>query len=346
MKRAIIIFIVVIVFFVVKLFYQAGQFKWIDNYFTGSDIVVYNNMPGPEDMQVDYQTGLLFISATNRRKMDPNSTEDGIYLFDTRSQALPKLLPTTFTGEFHPHGISLLRIDTSLYVFAVNHNSQGEFIERFKFEKNALTHLTSYSSAKMCCPNDVVAMDIDKFYVTNDHGTNKGLMRTLEDYLRIARSSIVYFNGNEFTTEVKSILYANGINKSLDNKFIYAASTTGGSLLVYSIGSNGSLIEHHIEELGTGVDNIDIDEDGNLWIGAHPKLLDFVSHAKDSTNISPSQVLKLVAHDNNQSFTVKEIYMNDGSEISASSVAVYYKKELFIGVVLDYSLLRAKMNIN
>ena len=44
---------------------------------------------------------------------------------------------------------------------------------------------------------------------------------------------------------------------------------------------------------GSGADNIEIDEHGNLWIGAHPKLLKIEAHGKDPTTLSPSQVLRI-----------------------------------------------------
>mgnify|MGYP000167817978 CR=1 FL=1 len=85
-------------------------------------------------------------------------------------------MPNNYDVEFHPHGISLLRKDTTLYVFAVNHNNAGDFVESFMFNNGTLEHLVSYSSPAMCCPNDLIATDIDTFYVTNDHGTTKGFM--------------------------------------------------------------------------------------------------------------------------------------------------------------------------
>jgi arylesterase / paraoxonase len=343
LKRILVILVLVVIFFVVKLYYQSGQFKSIENHFNGKVTKVYNNVPGPEDMQIDHLTGNLFISGTNRRSTNgETSADDGIYLLNVDSAGNPALLANDYAGDFHPHGLSLLRKDTTLYLFVVNHNKEGDFVELFLYQDHRLKHLFSYSAPELCCPNDVVAVDIDKFYVTNDHGSKAGIMPVIEDYLRVPRSTVLYYNGSSFTVAAKSLYYANGINISHDHKELYLATTTGSSIIVFDREEDGGLHQRFIIDLGTGVDNIDVDEAGDLWIAAHPKLLDFVNHAKDSTRNSPSQVIKLTlsgAHD----FTETTVYLNDGSEISGSSVAAYYHNELFIGAVYDNTMLRASL---
>jgi arylesterase / paraoxonase len=343
MKKILALVFLAIGFFLVKLFYQAGQFKSLNYSFDGTVSKIYRNMPGPEDLQVDYATGNMFISSSNRRPSERGINNDGIYLLNLDSGKIPVRLASNFEENFHPHGISLLRKDSILYIFAVNHNSNGDFVESFRFQENSLKHLASYSSPEMCCPNDLVATDMDKFYVTNDHGSKGGIMRVLEDYAKIPRSSVLYFNGESFSRAAGPLNYANGVNISPDGARLYVAATTGGLVEVYDINSDATLTEKEAIELSTGVDNIDIDEAGNLWIAAHPKLLDFVKHAKDSTKYSPSEVLKLTPTDKN-GFKIEEIYLNDGSEISGSSTAVYYNNELFVGVVFNHTLLRASLS--
>ena len=94
--------------------------------------------------------------------------------------------------------------------------------------------------------------------------------------------------------------------------------------------------------LQSGLDNIHVDDEDNLWIAAHPKVLKFIGHAKDSINKSPSQVFKLTPA-SGTNYTIEEIYLNEGEQLSGSSVAVHYKSDLFVGVVFDYKLLRATL---
>ena len=196
----------------------------------------------------------------------------------------------------------------------------------------------------MCCPNDVVAVAKNKFYVTNDHGSPKGLMRTLEEYLQIPRSYLLYFDGVAFSKVLEGIKYGNGVNISRNGQKIFLATTTGRTLLTFDRDRETGKLELADElNLKSGIDNISVDEDGNLWIGAHPKMLAFVGHAKDPHNPSPSQVLKLTP-DGNGSYSVREIYLDDGNQLSGSSVAVHYKNELFVGAVFESKLLRATIN--
>jgi arylesterase/paraoxonase len=342
MKRFLVITVLVLGFFVLKTLYQAGQFKTIKNSFSGDIITIYNNVPGPEDMQLDRPSQTLFISGSVRR--DQYSSKAGIYKLDLEQDSQPKYVFTTLEKEFNPHGISLFREDSTLYLFAVNHNSKGDFIESFYFKNDTLFHLESFDNSKMCCPNDVLAVAPDKFYVTNDHGSKRGnWKRIIEDYLRIPFSNVFYFNGASFIKAAGPFHYANGINISPDKQVVYVSETTGAAISAYTILDDGSLFHESTIDVDTGADNIDIDEDGNLWVAAHPKLLDFVNHVKDSVNLSPSQILKIQPKAD-FTFTVEEVYLNDGSEVSASSIAVPYKNELFIGVVLNHTMLRAKMD--
>ena len=343
MKRFSVILSLVVAFYIFKTLYQAGQFKNITNFNKGEVTRIFTNMTGPEDMQVDYATGNLFISATNRREHEVYLPENGIYILNLESENSPVILPNDYVGPFHPHGISIFRDDSLLYVFAVNHNEHGDFVESFLYQNDSLKHLQSYSYKDLCCPNDVVALSSDKFYVTNDHGTKKGFMRIVEDYLRIPAASLFYYNGEAFKEVAGPFLYANGVNMSNDGNYLYLTTTTGASLIVFKRLDDGALIEHSITDLKTGVDNIDVDNEGNLWIAAHPKLLSFVGHASDSLDYSPSQVLKLTPNES-QEFEVVEVYMNDGNELSGSSVAVYYGNYVYVGGVFDRKLLKIKLN--
>jgi arylesterase/paraoxonase len=164
-----------------------------------------------------------------------------------------------------------------------------------------------------------------------------------KDFLRLKLSSVVYFDGSRFRQAASGFGYANGINVSADGKIIYLCATTEGVLHIFSRDiPTGRLTPRQKLDLDTGVDNIEMDPDGGLWIGAHPKLLKFLQHARDPAKLSPSQVLHVVPLADG-GYDIKEIYLNRGEEISASSVAVVYDKHLLIGAVFDPKFLDCKM---
>ena len=345
-KYIVILVLLVLVYFVVNTMIQAGVFKTIENHSDLTNTKIYNNMAGPEDLDIDKENGLLFISQTDRWKLrNGEQTNDGIYLLNLNKDTVPYKLHTTFAGEFHPHGITFLKKDESNYLFVINHNQNGSSVELFRFSNDTLFHLVSFKDDMMCCPNDLVAVDIDQFYVTNDHGYKEGIMRTLEDYLRLPKSYLLYFDGQSFSKVYEGLNYANGVNVSPSGKNVYVTETTGRKISVLDRDiSTGELKLRFTKDLETGLDNITIDSDGNLWIATHPKLFDFVGHSKDPDKKSPSQVLKL-SPKGDDDFTVTEVYLDNGEELSGTSTALYYNDQVFIGVVFENNLLRGDYKI-
>jgi len=346
MKKLLWLTPLALAYFVLNTLYVAGVFKSINSHAEGEISRIYTNVPGTEDLAIDRHSGKMFISSTDRWKLQEGeiSFTDGIYLLqlDSRNDKPPELLFTALR-DFHPHGISLLRDNGDLFLFVVNHNGAGDFVEKFRFAKDTLFHINRFHSDLMCCPNDVVAVDINRFYVTNDHGNKKGFSRTLEDYLRIPKSSVFYFDGNSFQKAVSGLNYANGINISNDGNKLFVTETTAGLLNSYEINKNtGALTKIDELNLHTGVDNISIGPDGSLLIGAHPKLFAFVGHATDKSKMSPSQVILLKPNGPND-FSVSEIYLDLGDQLSGSSVAVQFENDVFVGVVFESKLLRMRL---
>lgn len=230
-----------------------------------------------------------------------------------------------------------------IYLFAVNHHSdKTHAIERFEYKAEQLIHLESISDMdKMTSPNDLVATGARSFYVTNDHYYSKeGLSRTLEDYLQRAISFVNYYDGRTFTTVVSGIAYANGIQANADRTELYVASTTGRKILIYEPNRTSGALKLKQEIIAeTGVDNIETDGDGNLWIGCHPQLLKFVAHAANASNYSPSQIIRLKKNHKGD-FIQQEVFLNDGATYSGSTTGVPFKNMLYIGSVFEPALLK------
>ena len=345
LKWMLLVVISLVLIYLINTLHSAGVFKTIEPRLQGSVKTIYMAVPGTEDMEIDHEKGLLFISSNDRWKQWNGQVADGgIFVLALDSNdSQPRKLATTYRGDFHPHGISYLQQNSTDYLFVVNHNYDGNFVELFEFKNDTLFHQKSFAGALMNCPNDVVAVSPNTFYVTNDHGYQNGFKRMAEEYLRLPFSNLLFYDGKNFSKVVEGLNYANGVNISNDGKLLYIAESTGRDLSTYKMNSNGSLELISNLSLGTGLDNIDVDVDGNLWIAAHPKLLSFVGHAKDSTKKSPSEVLKLIPAKDNKSYMVEQIYLDKGDQLSGSSIAVHYKNEMFVGVVFERKLLRVSL---
>ena len=96
-------------------------------------------------------------------------------------------------------------------------------------------------------------------------------------------------------------------------------------------------------EIGSGVDNIEVDEEGDLWIGAHPQLLTFVQHTEDASRFAPSQVIRVGDPDADAPL-VEEVFLSLGEDLSGSSVGAVHGDRLLVGSVMDEGILDCRMN--
>ena len=325
-----------IVFLAVYTVWKAGEFKTISTFAPGPCRVV-GGVLGSEDITIDQQTGMAFISSCDFRAMvkGDKAPRGAIYGYDLNA-ANPVLTELTkdFQGEFNPHGIGLYRGPDGIRLFAVNHRSDGHFVEVFDYQGSRLVHRQSIRDELMRSPNDVCPIDGERFYVSNDHGWPSGIGRTLEDFLRLPLSGVLYYDGRKFIQVADGLRYANGVAISPDRKQLYVGETVGRRLRVYKRSEDGRLDDGYIVDVDTGVDNIELDDKGDLWIGAHPKLLTYARYAGDPARKAPCQILR-VSLLPNEGFVIVEEHVTDGSDLSGASVGAVYKDLLLIGSVLD-----------
>lgn len=334
-KKIFVLLVIGIVILTLRTLWYAGIFRPLSPVSQQAHTLT-TGMVGAEDITIDQSTGLALISSTDRRKvLQGDGVKGAIYQFDFMADA-PVFMDLTSNfdqTDFRPHGISLYTdpLDSTKWLFVVNHRISGHSIEIFKYTDTSLIHSETIKSTLMKKPNDVVGVGKRSFYFTNDHDSDGGGFSSFEDFLLIGTGSVVYYDGNEMKILDEGIRYANGINASKDGKRLYVAACTDGSINVYDripFKKSGNI------PCSTGVDNLEWDDDGNLWVGAHPKLLKFLGHAKDPEKKSPSQVLKINLQ-NPENPEISEIYINDGHPLSGSSVAAVYKDRLLIGGVFD-----------
>ncbi|MGB5092825.1 MAG: SMP-30/gluconolactonase/LRE family protein [Parvibaculum sp.] len=308
------------------------------------------SVPGPEDIAIDRERGIAYVSAMDRRLARSNlpgakGVRGGIYTIDlTRDVADWTLAPVTpaTPADFRPHGISLFVMpDGARRLFVVNHPADGgQSIDILDVAENGdLSLFKSVTSPLLVSPNDVVAVGPDNFYVTNDHGTPSDSGKMIDDVLLLGHANVVHYDGKTMSQAADGLVYANGINASADGRHIYVASSLGMALHVYDRDLvSGKLTAVDYARLGTGVDNIDVQPDGSLLIAAHPHMLDLQAHAADPGKLSPSQVVRVVpgAQGGGEAAT---IYLNNGEEISAASVAAGYQDKMLIGDIFDPKIL-------
>ena len=345
-KKIILAILLFIISFITYTFISTGYFRTIENKFEG-EIFKKIKISGAEDITISLKDSFAIISATARKTVPKTKEEHGgLYYLDLKnSNYNPIHLTTAFKKPFAPHGISMLQIDSTYKIMAINHTPTGHTIEVFKLNGQSLTHKETLTDNSMISPNDIVLLDQNRFYFTNDHKYVKGLGRMAEDYGGLSASNVIYFDGENYTEVAKDIAYANGINYDVKRKLLYVASPRNFLVKVYAKNDDGSL--NFIEDIDckTGVDNIELDTEGNLWIGSHPSLLHFASYAKGKKEISPSEIIK-IDYRSKGDYTIEQIYMEDGSNMSASTVAAPFRDLILTGNVMDDQFLILKRTSN
>lgn len=343
-KWLLILIVISIIGFILKTMNDAGEFKTIEPHFDGVCTSVYG-LDGPEDITI-MKNGFALITSDHRWKaLAGDPVQGNVFGYDLKNPE-PELINLTpeLDIEFHPHGISVFEDDSGLVqVFVVNHTLKGHAIEVFRYEENQLFHQKTITDPLLISPNDLVVLDENHFYVTNDHGTKSEWKKTIEDYLQLARSNVLFYDGKTFRVMAEKLKYANGINISRDGKQVYVAETTGKRVSVFNRESSSNKLTFQQSVFtNSGVDNIEMDNNGDLWIGAHPMLLAFTRHARHSKNLSPSQVVRIFKGSTG-GFDWEEVYLDDGKPLSGCSAAAVYGNHLLIGAVFADHFLHCRM---
>lgn len=335
--------------FIFQTMYSTGFFRTIENVRTYK---VYKklSLPGAEDIAISRTDSFAIISSTKRNFYPATEVENGgLYFMSLKKKILLdknvsgiKKITDFFPPPFAPHGISMIKIDSARYkVAAINHTPNGHFIELFNIVNNQMSYDKTMSDPSMISPNDVVLIDENRFYFTNDHRSTSGFGKFNEEYLGARKTNVVYFDGNQFIEVADGIAYANGINFDAKRNLLYVASPRDFLVKVYKIAELGDLEFEADIPCGSGVDNIELDELGNLWIGSHPSLLHFNAYNKNFADKSPSEILK-VTYKSKDDYKVEKMYVENGSTMSGSSVAVPFSNFLLAGNVKDKRFLILK----
>lgn len=297
--------------------------------------------PGTEDIAINHSTNRAFVSGAKRRESElaGGGLAGGIFAVELDDPTVAIRVSPMDMPDFQPHGISLWH-DTfgETRLFAINHLKSGDqTVEIFLVgDGGSLTHLESVTFDDMYSPNDLVAVGPRQFYVTNDRGKSTGFIYTLEQYLGLPLTNIAYFDGSDGKVVSKGLVAANGINKSLDGSNIYVSELLKRRIRTFTRNASTGVLERGKSfKVNTGPDNIDIDADGSLWVAGHSNVLDWLAHADDETEVSPSHVVRI----DPKTGKTMDVLISIKGEINASSVGAVHNGVLLVGAVFDSHIL-------
>jgi arylesterase/paraoxonase len=330
--------IVIIICVLGGLWLYSAVNKDVEEHFAGS----CSEVPldgSAEDIQIDRARGLAYLSLFDRMATAKGDTAGPGTIARLDLNMNPPQVASALTNgpDLHPHGLSLF-IDATgqRHLFVINHpedRSTGEeAIEHYvEFTPGVYNHMDTFRSPLITRANDMVAVGPQQFYVVQDVDRTSG--ETLTE--------LIYFDGENYSVVADDIQSGGGINVSADNNTLYIAETGGKSVRVASRNpADGSIETIRSISLGSSPDNIDVAEDGSIWVGGHSNVVALAMHFIVGSD-APSQILRVdVTSDDPQ---IDEIYLNAGSQISAGSGGATLGNRLLIGSITSKKVLICEM---
>ena len=323
--------------------YRGGFFRSIEPHFAGSCEVL--ELEGSsEDIQIDRERGYAYLSLIDRRSLVTGDNVQGTIARVNLNERPLQVEQALWSkpDHFRPHGMSLFIDDTGRrHLFVINHpvhrGSEREMVELFRERwPGQYDHVETFSSPLLNSPNDLAAVGPRQFYVANDAA--QGQFQAAAQQFGFGGSTIVYMDGDDARVVADDITSGGGINVSADGLVLYVSETNGQSVRVMErVVPGGDLVNIATIDVPQSPDNIDVAEDGSLWVAGHANTLKLIQHFINETP-APSQVLRIRFDDSGDS-TVAEIYLDTGEEISASSVGATYDNLLLIGSITDRRIL-------
>ncbi len=313
--------------FVSIMLNDAGVFREVKSQFLGACQII-RGVVGPEDMELDISSGLVFVSSDYRPKEEEPTPNGALYILHPDTKALKRITPD-FEFDFHPHGISVVNLTSLVRIFVVNHRRSEGSIEVFDWSLDSQTlthHKTIRDPNLLNNHNDVAAVDGIRFYVSLEQGSESRFWRKLEAYTRWGLGKVLFYDGSSFTPAATGLSYANGLALSLDRKHIYVAEMLAMRISKFEVGSPLRLVSRLPVEMGP--DNIAVAPNGELWVAGHPKMFAIQRHQHDHQAPSPSRVIVMKADE--KSGIYSEVYTDDGNFHPATSIALPLSEQRFL----------------
>lgn len=327
LKAVLIVALLIAALLALRVQYQLGRFVTLGPS-TPSQIRLIRDetglpLVGAEDFAIDHTTRRVYFSVYDvRAAFAGRSARGHLYMLSLDDPALmAHNITPAGPNEFHPHGLDLLRDadgHVSLYVVNLVDDPAIEIFDIATDGRKA-RHRETITTPNFIALNAITVVGPRRFYVTNEEGARSALRLKLNSMLHIPESSIVYFDGAAATSVAKGLNHSSGLVASRNGTEIYVAEGYSWRIKVFHRNpTNGSLTLTRIIPLGTAPDNLEVDVDNNIWVGAHPQPYKLYAFASDPNRPSPSQIVR-VDLDKPDAEAAQVEFQDDGTRINSST---------------------------
>ena len=360
---AMVVLILAIAGYLVHALAGLGAFRNTAPSFEGQcKVISGKGLTGVEDIVIDHSTAMAYLSATNRR--DHDGPRGNIFLLPVHNTDTGPIWTDLTRGipeDFHPHGIDFhIDEDGTRRLFVVNHRGDAwgtvghEVLIYRMLETGYLKLEESVREPDLIFnPNDIVALGPREFFVTNLMTPTNSTGRFLNALLNRKSGTIVHFKNGDIKQAEGPLPMSNGIAFDESQHLLYAAQSLSNKIRVWRVTSGGGLLPLRQTEMGIGADNISVDEHGDLYIAAHPNLLQYSKHAQDGATASPSRIVRFASHDTSDALAgaAETIMETDGDPqfgaaegLSGFSVAAVHQNVILVGTVFEPRIWRCEMD--
>ncbi|KAF5972308.1 serum paraoxonase arylesterase [Fusarium coicis] len=293
--------------------------------------IVHPRLEACEDMYLSQSTRQLFLACSDpfaRKQWQPNvgyrnvsgrSQRDAIVVLDIDKQTdngfefrvlkTPDFEGTAGDGLINLAGFSGVEQDNGdIDLFLINLrpsiDTDGKLLDQHVQGGNAtiehfvtgprateMKHVRTYANHGIATPNRVAAMNDESFYISNDHGPHKFGWRHHMSMI-LGFSDVTFCDTQTCKTGAPNLHFPNGL--TIKDNILYLPDSITGRLYIYRILHNRNLEKIDEVNLGYGVDNASIDENGDIWIAAFPIGVEIFKAYDDPYNAHPpSAVLRV-----------------------------------------------------
>ncbi|EWY85615.1 hypothetical protein FOYG_12756 [Fusarium oxysporum NRRL 32931] len=336
--------------------------------------IVHHRLEACEDMYLSQSTRQLFLACSDpiaRKQWQPNvgyrnisgrSQRDAIVAldidkpvdngFEFRALRTPVFEGTAGDGLFNLAGFSGVEqangvIDLFLVNLRPSVDADGKLADQYVHGGNAtiehfvtgpdatqMNHIRTYSHVGILTPNRVAALDDKTFYISNDHGPHKfGWRHHLSMILGF--SDVTFCDTRSCKRVASKLQFPNGL--VIKDSILYLPDSITGRLYIYRILPNRDLVKVDEVNLGYGVDNASIDENGDIWIAAFPIGVEIFKAYDDPYNAHPPSTVLRVRKVKGEYVVEKIVEDAKGEVLPAATTVVHDAKtgRLFLSSVIS-----------